>query len=87
MMIWKSIFCSEEIEYFVNSSGQSIIGDLKNGGQANAKHVGWIFEVRLKSRLLKKALKVKYYNFCTEHNVCLKNQGKTSSLNLEKGVE
>ena len=52
MVIWKSIPCSVEIEYFVDSWGQYIVGELENYGMAAAERVGQLFGVSLKSWLL-----------------------------------
>ena len=35
------------------------VGDLENGGQASAEHVGQIIDVRLKKLAYKKSLKIK----------------------------
>ena len=40
------------IEDFVDRWGQSIVGNLKNGGMPAAEHVVRIFEVKLKNWLM-----------------------------------
>ena len=45
MIIRKSRLCLAEIEAFVDHWGRLIVGDLENGGQADAEYLGRIFEV------------------------------------------
>ena len=45
MVIWKLRLYSEYIYGFVDRWDQNIVGDLENGGQAAADHVGQLFEV------------------------------------------
>ena len=45
MVNQKLIIFSSEIEAFVDHWGRSIVGDLENGGQADADYVGQLFEV------------------------------------------
>ena len=54
MIIQKYRLCLTEIEAFVDCWDQPIVGDLENGEQANAEHVGQFFEVSFKSCLLKR---------------------------------
>ena len=42
MIIWKYILCLAVIEAFVDRWGQSIVGDLENGGYDASKHVDQI---------------------------------------------
>ena len=45
MIILKLIPRLAEIDYFVNSQGQWIIGDLENSGKDADENVGQLFEV------------------------------------------
>ena len=45
MIIQKLWLCLADIEAFANSWGQSIVGDLEDGGQDSYDHVGQLFDV------------------------------------------
>ena len=48
MIILKSRLFPVNIDFLVDHQGRLIVGNLKNGGQADVEHVGRLFEVSQK---------------------------------------
>ena len=79
-LLFKNMYFLEEIEGFINNWGWHIVFVFENGGQAPAENVGQLSEVSLKSGLLKRLKKIKYYNLRKNWKYLVNTKGEWTLL-------